>query len=74
MSRKQIIDSIVNSWISKKLTVFAIGSAALFNGYVTSGDWIIIASIYIGSQTVIDVVSLLKAKSGSTNYTEEFNG
>jgi hypothetical protein len=74
MSRKQIIDSIVNSWISKKLTVFAIGSVALFNGYVTSGDWIIIASIYIGSQTVIDVVSLLKAKSGSTNYTEEFNG
>lgn len=74
MSRQQIIDGIVNSWISKKLTVFAIGSIALFNGYVNSGDWITIASIYIGSQTVIDVVSILKAKSGSTNYTEEFNG
>jgi hypothetical protein len=74
MSRQQIIDGIINSWISKKLTVFAIGSVALFNGHVTSEDWVVIASIYIGSQTVIDVVSILKAKQGSINYSEGFNG
>jgi hypothetical protein len=66
MSRREIIDRYLGKGISKKLMVFIIASVALFVGKVTSNDWVIVASIYIGSQTVIDV---LKAKSGSINDT-----
>jgi len=62
MSRREFIDRYLGKGISKKLMVFVIASIALFIGKLTSMDWVIIAGIYIGSQTVIDV---FKAKSGN---------
>lgn len=62
MSRKEFIDRYLGKGISKKLMVFIIASIALFIGKLTSTDWVIIAGIYIGSQTVIDV---FKAKTGN---------
>jgi len=48
--------------------VFFIGSWGLFSGNLTSGDWVIVATSYIGSQMVVDVVDrLIKSKNGTTN-------
>lgn len=59
-----ILDRLLSSWVSKKLLVFIIGSVALFIGNLESSDWVIIATVYIGSQAVVDVVErLIKAKT-----------
>lgn len=70
MSRKEFVDKHLNKWISRKLIVFIIGSVALFSGFLTSGDWVIISAVYLGSQAVTDIVErLLKAKGGNS-YTD----
>jgi len=51
-----IVDNILSSWFSKKLLVFVIGSIALFLGNLESADWVIIATVYIGSQAAVDIV------------------
>lgn len=55
-ARKEIIDSLVNKLVSRKLTVFTVASVGMFVGNIESPDWVIIASVYIGSETVITVV------------------
>jgi hypothetical protein len=56
MSRKEKIDLFLSKWVSRKLTVFAIASAALFSGSIESNDWVIIATAYISLQGVTDIV------------------
>jgi len=71
MSRREFIDKHLNKWISRKLTVFIIASIALFCGFVISGDWVIISAVYLGSQTVTDIIErLIKAKSTSGDFTD----
>ena len=71
MSRKEFVDKHLNKWISRKLIVFIIGSIALFSGFLTSGDWVIISAVYLGSQAVTDIIErLLKAKSASGDFTD----
>jgi len=60
------LDQIINKYISRKLVVFFIGSWGLFSGNLTSADWVIVATSYIGSQMVVDVVDRL-IKSRYTN-------
>ncbi len=68
MSRKEIIDRYVNKWISRKLVVFIVGSVALFTENVTSGDWVIVSSIYISLEGATTIVErILKAKANSQN-------
>ena len=59
MSKEQI-DILLNKWISRKLLVFIIACAGLFSGYLTSSDWIIISTAYIGIQGFTDIVNKLK--------------
>jgi len=59
MSRQQI-DNILNKLISRKLMVFIIACGGLFLGNLTSSDWVIIATAYIGVQGVTDIVAKLK--------------
>jgi len=56
MSRKEKIDLFLSKWVSRKLTVFVIASAALFSGSIESNDWVIIATAYISLQGVTDIV------------------
>ena len=63
---KKNLDQIINKYISRKLVVFFIGSWALFSGALTSGDWVIVATSYIGSQMVVDVVDrLIQSRYGN---------
>jgi hypothetical protein len=49
-----LVDRYLGRFISRKLTVFMIGCLFLFLGKLQSSEWIWVASIYIGSQAVID--------------------
>jgi hypothetical protein len=60
MSTKEKIDLYLNKWVSRKLMVFAVASAGLFSGYLSSTDWVIIATAYIGIQGFTDIVNKLK--------------
>jgi hypothetical protein len=59
MSREQI-DILINKWISRKLMVFIVACAGLFSGYLTSSDWVIISTAYIGIQGFTDIVNKIK--------------
>jgi hypothetical protein len=65
MSTREKIDFFLNKWVSRKLTVFVVGSVALFLGNLTSSDWVIIATTYIFIEGVTTIVEkLMKAKGG----------
>ena len=71
MSRKQIIEVGLSKLVSRKLLVFFIACIGLFTGNVDSGDWTIIAGVFLGTQGVIDSIEkLYKAKSGGGYYSE----
>jgi uncharacterized membrane protein YjjP (DUF1212 family) len=61
------LDQIVNKYISRKLVVFAVGSWGLFSGTLNSGDWVIIATAYISSQALVDIVERLMRVKNNTN-------
>ena len=58
------IDMILGKAISKKLTVFFIGTIFLYLSKLDSEQWVSLAMVYIGSQAVIDtMIQLRKSKS-----------
>ena len=59
MSREQL-DILINKWISRKLLVFIVACSGLFSGYLTSSDWVIIATAYVGIQGFTDIVNKIK--------------
>jgi len=64
MSRGEKIDILLNKWVSRKLTVFAIASVGLFSGDLTSTDWVIVATSYITIEGVTNIVErLMKSKN-----------
>jgi hypothetical protein len=56
-----IIDTFLGKWASRKLLVFVIATLLALFGNLTSHDWVIISSIYIGSQAVIDLAKIYKS-------------
>jgi hypothetical protein len=60
MSKEQI-DIILSKWISRKLLVFLVACFGLFAGDLTSQDWVIIATAYIGMQGFTDIVKKIKS-------------
>lgn len=64
MSTREKVDIFLNKWVSRKLTVFVVGSIGLFSGKLTSSDWVIIATAYIAIEGATNIVErLMKAKS-----------
>lgn len=59
MSKEQF-DIILSKWISRKLLVFLIACAGLFTQTLTSSDWVVIATAYIGIEGVTNIVERLK--------------
>jgi uncharacterized membrane protein YjjP (DUF1212 family) len=57
---KETLDKLLNKFISRKLLVFFIACVGLFFSNITSGDWVIVASAYIGIQGFTDIFSKLK--------------
>ncbi len=59
MSKAQI-DAFLGKWTSRKLMVFIVATLLTLFGDVTSTDWVTIAAIYIGGQTIVDSVAKIK--------------
>ena len=59
-SAKGFIDTWLEKFTSRKLLVWTVASILAATGHLTSSDWVIISAIYIGGQTVVDVVERLK--------------
>ena len=59
MSKEQF-DIIISKWISRKLLVFMVACGGLFSGQLTSSDWVIIATAYIGIEGVTNIVERLR--------------
>lgn len=66
MSTREKVDIFLNKWVSRKLTVFVVGSIGLFSGKLSSSDWVIIATAYIAIEGATNIVErIMKAKGGS---------
>ena len=57
-----ILDNITQKYISRKFLVFVIGTLLCLFNNLTSSDWVIISSIYIGSQAIVDLAKIYKNK------------
>jgi hypothetical protein len=55
------LDKFLDKLISRKLLVWLTATGLLAFSDLTSSDWVIISTIYIGGQTVVDVVGKLKS-------------
>ena len=65
MSTREKVDLFLNKWVSRKLTVFVVGSVGLFSGKLTSSDWVIIATAYIAIEGATNIVErIMKARGG----------
>lgn len=64
MSRREKIDLLLGKWVSRKLTVFVIASVGLFSGTINSDNWVIVATAYIATEGVTNIVErLMKVKN-----------
>ena len=59
MSKEQL-DIILSKWISRKLLVFMVACGGLFTGTLTSADWVVIATAYIGIEGITNIVERLR--------------
>lgn len=59
MSKEQI-DILLSKWISRKLLVFLVACFGLFCGNLTSSDWVVIATAYIGIEGITNIVERLR--------------
>lgn len=57
-----IIDNFLGKWASRKFIVFSIATLLALFGDLDSHDWVIVSSIYIGSQAVVDLAKVYKSK------------
>jgi hypothetical protein len=59
---KAKLDALLDKRVSKKLSVFIVATILVASGQLVSGDWVTIATVYIGTQGVIDAVTKLRNK------------
>jgi len=54
------LDKFLEKVISRKLLVWLTATGLLAFSDLTSADWVLISAIYIGGQSVVDIVAKLK--------------
>ena len=57
---QHILDRALGKLVSRKLLAWGTATALLLFADLASSDWVIITTVYIGCQTVIDAVTKLK--------------
>jgi len=60
VEKKGYLDRIVEKVISRKFTVFLTATALLMWSNLTSDTWGMIAVVYIGGQSVVDIAQMWK--------------
>ena len=59
---KAFVDTWLSKLTSRKLLVWMTASALAFTGYLTSGDWVVISTVFIGTQGAVDIVERFKGR------------
>jgi len=62
VSKQEFIDKYLGKAISKTFTVFLIATLYLFFGKLNGLQWIVIATVYLGSTKVTETILKLKDK------------
>jgi len=57
---RHIIDRGLEKLVSRKLLAWTTATGLLMFADLASSDWVIITTVYIGGQTIIDAVAKLK--------------
>ncbi len=57
---RHLLDKALDKIISRKLLAWGTATALLLFSDLTSADWVIITTVYIGGQTVVDTVARLR--------------
>jgi hypothetical protein len=52
---RNYIDKLLNIAISKKLTVFLVGTIFISINKLDGDQWLVLSSIYVGTQGIIDL-------------------
>ena len=60
---KNGLDKMLDKVVSRKLLVWITATGLLAFSDLESSDWVLISAIYIGGQSVIDVVTKLKGNA-----------
>lgn len=58
---KHGLDKFLDKVISRKLLVWLTATGLLAFSDLQSSDWVLISAIYIGGQSVVDIVAKLKS-------------
>jgi hypothetical protein len=58
-------DYILDKILSRKLLVFIVATILLIFGKLDNTSWVLISSVYVGSQSIIEVISNWKNKKES---------
>jgi hypothetical protein len=58
---RHVLDKALDKVVSRKLLAWATATCLLLFADLASGDWVIITTVYIGGQTVIDAVAKLRS-------------
>jgi hypothetical protein len=53
---KHGLDKVLDKLVSRKLLVWLTATGLLAFSDLSSSDWVLISAIYIGSQSVVDIV------------------
>ncbi len=68
VTKNPFIDRVLGKTMSKKLTVFFVGTIFMFLGKLNGEQWIDLATLYIGTQATIDgIVALRSSRKIKTN-------
>lgn len=54
------LDKILDKVISRKLVVWIASTILLVTHIIQPSDWIIVSGVYIGSQSVVDIIAKLR--------------
>lgn len=57
---RHLLDKGLQKLVSRKLLAWGTATALLLFADLASSDWVIITTVYIGGQTVVDAVARLK--------------
>ena len=54
------LDKFLNSWVSKKLSVFIFATVLATAGRLEGAEWTNVALVYISAQSAVDIVRSLR--------------
>ena len=54
------LDKVIDKVISRKLVVWIVSTGLLITHVLQPSEWLIVSGVYIGSQSVVDMIAKMK--------------